>query len=86
MSSDGSSGRFEFLAEGYFLDWNQGGMRIKATDYHAGTLHLPWDLVLDLAERAMQNPEITEHRPWPRRLQPTDSRWVWLDAGAYRVE
>jgi hypothetical protein len=38
-----------FESEGYQVGWSDQGLEIRTIDYHAGTLFLPWKLLLDLA-------------------------------------
>lgn len=42
----------DFPREGYELRADPDGLLIRATDYHAGELKLPWALLLDLARKA----------------------------------
>jgi hypothetical protein len=52
MAKSTSSGRLEYPEEGYAVVWDGRGLSIETLDYHAGTLHLPWETILDLARRA----------------------------------
>jgi hypothetical protein len=41
--------------EGYSILWDENGMNIQTTDYHARTLHLSWKTVLDLYVQTRPN-------------------------------
>ena len=43
------AGSLSFESEGYQVGWSFQGLQIRTADYHAGTLLLPWKLLLDLA-------------------------------------
>jgi hypothetical protein len=43
------AGSLNFGSEGYQVGWSDQGLEIRTTDYHAGTLFLSWELLLDLA-------------------------------------
>ena len=45
------TGSMDFPTEGYCVKWDQSGLQIEATDYHAGTLNLPWAYIMKLAEQ-----------------------------------
>lgn len=42
----------DFPREGYELRADADGLLIRATDYHAGELKVPWKLLLELARKA----------------------------------
>ncbi len=46
------SNTLDFPREGYELRWDADGLLVRATDYHAGELKLPWKLLLELARKA----------------------------------
>ncbi len=46
----------DFPREGYELRCDPDGLLIRATDYHAGELKLPWKLLLELARKAEAQP------------------------------
>ena len=45
------TGSIDLPREGYCIKWDEGGLQIEATDYHAGTLNLSWTDILTLAEQ-----------------------------------
>lgn len=57
---DPPAGQLDFLAEGYRIGWSDRGLEIQTTDYHAGTLVVPWKLILELAQASNQGMEIIE--------------------------
>jgi len=54
MTGSERSGRIDYDPEGFILFWDNVGLSIQVTDYHAGILQLSWNTVLDLAKRAGQ--------------------------------
>ena len=58
------SGSKDYPNDGYVVKWDSEGLTIETTDYHAGTLRLPWKEILALSKIAMpqENP-----RKWKRR-------------------
>lgn len=42
----------DFPREGYELRAEPDGLLVRATDYHAGELKLPWALLAELARKA----------------------------------
>ena len=52
MSDSNHSGRLDYPNDGFVVSWDEHGVRVQVTDYHADVLHLPWETVLDLAQRA----------------------------------
>ncbi len=52
------AGQLDFLAEGYRIGWSDRGLEIRTTDYHAGTLIVPWKLILDLARASSHGTKI----------------------------
>ena len=54
------AGQLDFLTEGYRIGWSDRGLEIQTTDYHAGTLVVPWELVLELAQASSHGTEIIE--------------------------
>jgi hypothetical protein len=52
MDGENGTGRIHFEREGFIVRWDEDGMSINATDYHAGTLYLEWKTVLEIARRA----------------------------------
>jgi hypothetical protein len=51
MNDSDQLGKIHFIA-GYDIFWDKHGIKIETTDYHAGTLDLPWETILDLFKRA----------------------------------
>ncbi len=45
-------GRIEYTVAGFALDWDETGIRIEVTDYHAKPLSLAWRDILSLAKAA----------------------------------
>lgn len=57
------AGRAEFGAQGFVVHWDDAGLRIEVTDYHAKILRLKWKDVLKMAEAAGRRigPEDRDH-------------------------
>jgi len=45
-------GRIEYTVAGFAVEWDETGIRIEVTDYHAKPLLLPWKEILALANAA----------------------------------
>ena len=52
-SKVGQSGEIHCAREGYCVSWSRQGLEIRATDYHAGVLQLPWAALFELASTAL---------------------------------
>jgi hypothetical protein len=46
------SGRIDYASQGFSLHWDQTGLQVQVTDYHAKTLRLSWGQLLALARLA----------------------------------
>jgi hypothetical protein len=45
-------GRINYLEQGFVLHWDEQGLRIEVTDYHATALRLSWGDIFALAKVA----------------------------------
>jgi hypothetical protein len=54
------AGQLDFLPEGYRVTWSNRGLEVQTTDYHAGTLVMPWEMILDLAQASNHGTEIID--------------------------
>jgi len=52
MADSDTKGRLNYQREGFDLFWDAHGIDIRVIDYHVGCLHLSWETILDLAQRA----------------------------------
>ena len=52
MTDPNAAGRLNYQREGFDVYWDEHGMDIRVVDYHVGCLHLSWETILDLAQRA----------------------------------
>jgi hypothetical protein len=52
MTDSDTAGRLNYQREGFDVSWDEHGLVIRVVDYHAGSLNLPWETILDLAQRA----------------------------------
>jgi hypothetical protein len=52
MTDSDKTGRLDYPREGFAVFWDERGLDIKAVEYHAESLHLSWETVLDLTQRA----------------------------------
>ena len=46
------AGRIEYVEQGFILHWDETGLQIQVTDYHARPLRLSWKDILALARVA----------------------------------
>ena len=46
------AGRIEYVEQGFILHWDEMGLQIQVTDYHAKPLRLSWKEILSLAKVA----------------------------------
>ena len=49
------TGQIDITSDGYRIAWSGRGLEVEVTDYHAGTLVLPWEFILDLAQASKKN-------------------------------
>ena len=49
-------GRINYLEQGFVLHWDEHGLRIEVTDYHAAVLQLSWGDIFALAKVAGSPP------------------------------
>ena len=54
-------GRIEYSEQGFILHWDETGLQIQVTDYHAGRLRLLWKDILALARIANAEDMPEEH-------------------------
>jgi hypothetical protein len=54
------AGQLDFLPEGYRIRWSNRGLEVQTTDYHPGTMVMPWKLILDLAQASNHDTEIID--------------------------
>jgi len=52
MSDSGEEGHINYQREGFDVFWDEHGLDIRTLDYQVGCLHLSWETILDLAQRA----------------------------------
>ena len=50
------TGKTFFIVEGFSIEWNDDGLRIRAIEYHSTELTLRWDYIEGLAKAAQKNP------------------------------
>ena len=55
MAKSERSGRIDYPQEGFSVTWDENGLSVEVTDYHAGVLRLPWNAVFGIAKRAGQD-------------------------------
>ena len=56
-------GRINYLEQGFVLHWDEQGLRIEVTDYHAAVLRLSWGDILALAKVAGSSPAGSGREP-----------------------
>lgn len=66
------AGSLNFESEGYQVGWSDQGLQIRTTDYHAGTLLLPWKLLLDLARASGDGRKEPAQKVRPRTRKKKD--------------
>ncbi|MBZ5641050.1 MAG: hypothetical protein LAO51_20105 [Acidobacteriia bacterium] len=54
MGDSERSGRIEYPHEGFSVTWDENGLSVEVTDYHAGVLRLPWNALFSIAKCAGQ--------------------------------
>ena len=52
MKDSSHSGKLDYPASGFTVFWDEHGLKIQVTDYHVEILHLSWEMILDLVNRA----------------------------------
>ena len=52
-------GQIEYSEQGFIVHWDETGLQIQVTDYHAGSLRLFWKDILALA-RIANTPNMPE--------------------------
>lgn len=52
MTDSDKTGLLDYKLEGFNVSWSEHGLDIRTIDYQVGCLHLSWETILGLAQRA----------------------------------